>query len=54
VDFFRIRTGNYSPCCRQPKEVDWKSEFDMSRWVTKIEEDEEALISTSRNGVNNV
>lgn len=49
VDFFHIRIGGIFTSSQAHRDVDWKNEFDMERW---LKDDEEDLLP--KNDVNNV
>lgn len=49
ADFFHIRIGWFGDSTRQSRDVDWKNEFNMDKWLN---DDEEELLN--KDGVNNV
>ena len=49
ADFFHLRIGAVGGSSNKPRDVDWKNEFNMDRWMN---DDEEELIEKS--SVNNV
>lgn len=44
AEFFHLRIGGIFHSSKPPRDVDWKNEFDMERWIKDEEED---LISQS-------
>lgn len=49
ADLFELRVSFCGKSCLQPQRIDWKTEFNIDKWIN---DDEEKLLSNR--GVNNV